>query len=218
MTKISVFLADDHPVVRDGLKHVLNTQSDLTVVGEAENGRDTLAQLDQQCPDIVIMDISMPNLNGIEATRQIHNICPDTRIIILSMHSSTKLVFRALQAGASGYLLKGSANNEIITAVRAVYVRQQYICEKILEQLPTKDIDQLKRLDLYDPLDVLSPREREVLQLVVEGKSSAEIAEQLYISVKTVETYRYRLMRKLNIDDLPTLVKFAVQHNLTSLE
>lgn len=218
MTKISLFLADDHPVVRNGLKLVLETQSDFIVVGEAEDGRDALAQLAQRCPDIVIMDISMPDLNGIEAARHIRDACPDTRIIMLSMHSSTKLVFRALQAGAHGYLLKGAANNEVIMAVRTVYSNRRYLSEKILGKLNTKDIDLLETLDKYDPLDVLSPREREVLQLVVEGKSSTEIAQRLYLSVKTVETYRHRLMRKLNINNVPGLVKFAIQQDLTSLE
>lgn len=218
MTKIKLLLADDHPVVRHGLKLILETQPDFTIVGEAENGRQALAQLRQQCPDIVMMDISMPDLNGIEATRYIRDACPNTGIIILSMHSATNLVSRALQAGAKGYILKGAPNDDIILAVRTVYNNRYYVTEKILEQFSSKDMERLKTLDDYDPLDTLSSREREVLQLVVEGQSSAEIAETLYLSIKTVETYRHRLMRKLNISDIPTLVKFAIRHGVTPLE
>jgi DNA-binding NarL/FixJ family response regulator len=218
MIKTRLLLVDDHSVVRKGLKGNLATQSDFTVVGEAKTGREALAHVAQQCPDIVIMDLNMPDLDGIGASQHIRDTCPNTGIIILSMHSSTTLVSKALQAGAKSYLLKGIASSEIITAVRAVLSNQCYLSKKILEQLSPPEIEQLKTLGRYDPLVGLSPREREVLQLVVEGQTSTEIAKALSLSSKTVETYRQRLMRKLNIEDIPNLVKFAIQQGLVPLE
>jgi RNA polymerase sigma factor (sigma-70 family) len=214
---ISIFLADDHPVVRAGLRLIIEAQPDLKVVGEVDNGWDAVQQADKQCADIVIMDIAMPQLNGVEATKQIRALCPTTEVIILSMHASAKHIFRALKAGAKGYLLKGSASNEVVEAIRTVKVGQRYLSQKISEEVRSElSRHSLDRIE--DPLDRLSSREREVLQLVVEGKSSPEIAVQLHLSVKTVETYRYRVMQKLNLTDLPSLVKFAIQHGLTSLE
>jgi DNA-binding NarL/FixJ family response regulator len=214
---ISIFLADDHPVVRAGLRLIIEAQPDLKVVGEVDNGWDAVQQADKQCADIVIMDISMPQLNGVEATKQIRTICPTTEVIILSMHASAKHIYRALKAGAKGYLLKGSASNEVVEAIRTVKVGQRYLSQKISEEVRS-ELTRHPLDSIEDPLDRLSSREREVLQLVVEGKSSPEIALQLHLSVKTVETYRYRVMQKLNISDLPSLVKFAIQHGLTSLE
>jgi DNA-binding NarL/FixJ family response regulator len=164
------------------------------------------------------MDINMPELNGIEATHQIMENCPSTRVVILSMFATQEHIFRALQAGARGYLLKESAGIEVVNAVREVMSGHRYLSQKISEDV----IDDYVRLRDQtideDPLSRLSPREREVLQLVVEGKSSAEIAEGLFLSPKTVETYRSRLMQKLEIHDIPGLVKFAIQHGLTTLE
>jgi RNA polymerase sigma factor (sigma-70 family) len=214
---ITIFLADDHPVVRAGLRLIIEAQPDFQVVGEVDNGGDAVRQAENQCVDIVIMDIAMPQLNGVEATKQIRAVCPVTEVIILSMHASAKHIFRALKAGAKGYLLKGSAGNEVVEAIRTVKVGQRYLSQKISEEVRSElSRHTLDRIE--DPLDRLSNREREVLQLVVEGKSSPEIAVQLHLSVKTVETYRYRVMQKLNISDLPSLVKFAIQHGLTSLE
>ena len=214
---ISIFLADDHPVVRAGLRLIIEAQPDLKVVGEVDNGWDAVQQVNKHGPDIVLMDIAMPQLNGVEATKQIRTLCPTTEVIILSMHTSAKHIFRALKAGAKGYLLKGSASNEVVEAIRAVKAGQRYLSQKISEEVRSELSRQpLDRIE--DPLDRLSSREREVLQLVVEGKSSPEIAGHLHLSVKTVETYRYRVMQKLNLSDLPSLVKFAIQHGLTSLE
>jgi DNA-binding NarL/FixJ family response regulator len=214
---ISIFLADDHPVVRAGLRLIIEAQPDLKVVGEVDNGSQAVQQVEKHCADIVIMDIAMPQLNGVEATKQIRTLCPTTEVIILSMHASAKHIFRALKAGAKGYLLKGSASNEVVEAIRAVKVGQRYLSQKISEEVRGElNRQSLDRIE--DPLDRLSSREREVLQLVVEGKSSPEIAGHLHLSVKTVETYRYRVMQKLNLTDLPSLVKFAIQHGLTSLE
>lgn len=216
--KVTVLLADDHPVVRDGLRLILNSYSDLEVVGEVDNGLDAVRLATAKCPDVVIMDITMPQLNGIEATRQILEACPTSQVIVLSMHASTRQVLWSLQAGATGYLLKGAASSEVVTAIRAVRSGQRYLSRKISEQIGEEELHQLKTQEVSNPLAALSPREREVLQLVVEGRSSSEIADLLFLSTKTIETYRYRLMQKLNINDLPGLVKFAIQNGLTPLE
>ncbi len=215
---ITIFLADDHAVVRDGLRFLLEAQADLKVVGDAPNGREAVHQVANLCPDIVIIDIAMPELNGIEATRQIHDICPNTRSIILSMYATDEHVLRALQAGAYGYILKESAGVEVINAVRTVYNGRRYLSQKISEKVIDSYIRQQHIGLVETPLARLSPREQEILQLVVEGKSSAEIAEILSLSPNTVDTYRSRLMQKLGINDLPGLVKFAIQHGLISLD
>ncbi len=215
---ITVFLADDHAVVRDGLRYMLEAQSDMEVVGDAANGRDAVRQVGKLCPDVVIVDIAMPELNGIAAAREISEVCPRSQVIILSMHSTTEHVFRALQAGARGYLLKESAGIEVVEAVRAVHAGRRYLSDKISEQLVDDYVQQRQASAAKSPLARLSPRERQVLQLVVEGRSSVEIAEMLFLSPKTVDTYRSRLMRKLGISDLPALVKFAIQHGLTPLQ
>ncbi|MFZ5818783.1 MAG: LuxR C-terminal-related transcriptional regulator, partial [Chloroflexota bacterium] len=162
-----------------------------------------------------VMDISMPELNGVEATRQIRAACPGTQVVILSIHSSAEHIFRALQAGALGYLLKESAGVEVVSAVRAVAEGKRYLSQKITETVLG---DYLRQKQEKSPLESLSEREREVLQLTVEGKSAAQVAETLSLSPKTVETYRSRLMQKLGVGDLPALVKFAIQHGLTPLE
>jgi DNA-binding NarL/FixJ family response regulator len=215
---ITVFLADDHAVVRDGLRVLLEAQPDIKVIGDAANGRETVRRVVQLCPDVVVMDIAMPELNGIEAAREIAQVCPSTQVIILSMHSTTEHVFQALQAGARGYLLKESAGIEVVNAVRAVHADHRYLSQKISDGLVDDYVRQRQAAEAKSPLARLSPREREVLQLVVEGKSSAEIAGILSLSLKTIETYRSRLMHKLGISDLPGLVKFAIQHGLTPLE
>jgi DNA-binding NarL/FixJ family response regulator len=215
---ITVFLADDHAVVRDGLRFLLEAEHDIKVVGDVANGRDAVRRVVQLCPDVAIIDIAMPELNGIEAARKIGQVCPSTQVIILSMHSTTEHVFQALQAGARGYLLKESAGIEVVNAVRAVHAERRYLSQKISDGLVDDYVRQRQAAEAKSPLARLSPREREVLQLVVEGKSSAEIAGILSLSLKTIETYRSRLMRKLGISDLPGLVKFAIQHGLTTLE
>ncbi|MEN6585319.1 MAG: response regulator transcription factor [Sulfuricella sp.] len=212
---ISVFLADDHTVVRDGLRVLLESQADISVVGVAANGREAVRQVMALHPDIVIMDISMPELNGIEATLQIHNTCPSSQILILTMHSTSEYIFRALQAGARAYLLKESSGVEVVSAIHAVHAGNRYLSQKISA---TMIDDYLRERHTISPLESLSQRERQVLQLIVEGQSSAEIAVVLFLSPKTVETYRSRMMRKLGIGDFPSLVKFAIQHGLTQLE
>lgn len=215
---INVFLADDHAVVRDGLKYLLEAQPDMNVIGDAGDGRETIRLVDKLCPDILIMDIAMPEINGIEATWEILQRCPSVQVIILSMHSTTEHIKRSVKAGARGFLLKESAGVEVVEAVREVHKGECYFSKKISNRMIGRIIWELCSDGGENQLDKLSPREIEVLQLVVEGKTSLEIAEILSLSPKTIQTYRSRLMNKLDIDDITGLVKFAIQHGLTSLE
>lgn len=215
---ITVLLADDHAVVRNGLQLLLDAHEDIEVVGGVGSGREAVRQVAELQPDVVIVDIAMPDLNGVAAAAQIRQICPHAQVIILSMHSTTEHVFRSLQAGARGYVLKESAGIEVVNAVRAVHTGRHYLSQKILERLIEDYVRRREAVEAETPLQRLSAREREVLQLVVEGKSSSEIAEILHLSPKTIETYRSRMMRKLGISDLPQLVKFAIQHRLIPLE
>ncbi|MFH1491224.1 MAG: response regulator transcription factor [Pseudomonadota bacterium] len=215
---IKVFLADDHEMVRDGLGLLLDKETDIIVVGKASDGRQAVRQVHELQPDAVVMDIAMPALNGIEATRQILEDSPHIGIVILSMHATSEHIFQALQAGARGYVLKESAGRELAEAVRAVCKGRRYMTPKIQELMMDDYVLQRQPASGRSPLERLTTREREILQLVVEGRTSAEIAETLFISRKTVETYRSRLTEKLGVKDVPGLVKFAIQHGLTSLE
>lgn len=216
-TQIRVIIADDHAMLRDALTHMLSGHPDIAVVGGAGNGREAVELVRQLQPDVAIIDISMPELNGIDAALQIAAIAPQTRVVILSMQGTSEHLYRSLQAGAHGYLLKGSAGQMLIEAVRAVHAGHRYFSEEMTQLLVEDFVQQRDRSPVASPLERLSAREREILQMVVEGKSSTEIAEVLSLSPKTVETYRSRLMAKLGIKDLPNLVKFAVQHGLTPL-
>jgi|RhiMetdeSRZDD1v2_1073273.scaffolds.fasta_scaffold00177_59 DNA-binding NarL/FixJ family response regulator len=211
---ISVFIADDHAIVREGLAALLAAQPDIRIAGSAGNGREALAAVLQARPAVLIMDIAMPEMNGIEATRQIHDALPQIHIVILSMHAGAEHVFQALEAGARGYVLKESAAKEICEAVRAVHLGRRYLSAKVAEVLA----ERVGRRAAVSPLESLSKREREILKLVADGCSSARIAEMLHLSPKTVDTYRSRLMEKLNLSDIAGLVKFAIQHGLTSLD
>ncbi|MEO8358070.1 MAG: response regulator transcription factor [Chloroflexota bacterium] len=211
---IKVILADDHPVVRDGLRFLLDAQKDIQVVGTAVNGLEAVELASRLCPDVAVMDISMPLLNGIEATQQILAACPHTHVMILSIHFTSVHIQRALQAGALGYLLKESAGEEVVDAIRTVYEGRRYLSRKIAESV----VDEYVRHSAGDVLEGLSPRERQVLQLIAEGKTSSDAAKLLYLSVKTVETYRSRLMQKLGLKDMASLVKFAIQNGIISLE
>lgn len=215
---IRVLLADDHAVVRDGLRMLLGAQSGLEIVGEAGDGREAVHEVVRLRPDVVVMDIAMPELNGIEATRMICEAENAPKVIILSMHFQTEYIFRALQAGAYGYLVKDSVGTELVDAIRTVSRGSRYLSEGISESVIEDYIRQRGVEKEEDPLFILSPREREVLQLVVEGKSTSEIAEIAALSPKTVETYRSRLMHKLEITNLPELVKFAIRYGLTTVD
>jgi DNA-binding NarL/FixJ family response regulator len=208
-----ILLIDDHAIVRDGLAFFLNAQPGFQVVGAASEGRQALTLCQQLHPAVVVMDISMPDLNGIEATRLIHQDSPEIAIIILSMHSSSEYIYRSFQAGAAGYVLKESAGSELVSAVAMVVAGNRYLSPVLFEQM--SEFQGL--LSLKSPLESLSSREVEVLHQVVQGRSSQEIANALLLSVKTVETYRSRLMQKLGVNDIPALVRFAILHGLTPL-
>ena len=215
---IKVFIADDHAIFRDGLRLLLENAGDIMVAGEAENGHDAVKEVKRLLPDIVIMDIAMTGLNGIEATHQIHESCPSIKVLILSMYSTSEHISRALKAGAVGYLVKESAGRELVDAIHAVHHGHHYLSQKITDTaiddyLFYKDVSEAKSL-----LEKLNQREREVLQMVVEGKTSIEIADLLFLSPKTIETYRSRIMQKLGINNIPGLVKFAIKHGITSVE
>jgi DNA-binding NarL/FixJ family response regulator len=210
---VSVMLADDHAVVRDGLRALLEGGNDLQVVAVAGNGREAVAEALRLRPDIVIMDIAMPELDGVEATRRIVEKSPETRVLILSMYLSAEHIYRALQAGAQGYVLKESAGEEVVDAIRALRAGKRYLSHRITE---TVIDDYLREGTNVSPLDSLSLRERDVLQLVVEGRTNAAIAQALSLSPKTVETYRARIMKKLKVRDTVELVKFSMRHGLIS--
>jgi len=211
---LTVFVADDHEVVRTGLASLLAGQPNIQVVGTAANGLQTVREVLKLRPDVVVMDISMPQMNGIEAARELRARLPDIKVIILSMHSSVEHVFHALEAGANGYVLKDSAAQDIIDAVRAVRAGRRYLSSKVAALMAEIEAHGAAR----SPLASLSRRERQILQMVAEGHTSAQIAATLHISPKTVDTYRSRLMQKLQIGDIAGLVKFAIQHGLTAPE
>ncbi len=215
---IKVIIVDDHAVIREGLEMLLQSDPDITVIATCSTGIDAVSEIRKRKPDVVVMDISMPDMDGIEATRHLAELKLSAKVIILSMHGSTEYVQRALQAGAVGYLLKQSAGMEVIKAVKAVGAGKRYLSEKIADIMFDHYVDRMKPAWQEQPLEKLSQRERDVLKLIVEGRSNQEIAEMLNISKKTAETYKVRIMRKLDIHDLPSLVKFAIQQGLTSIE
>jgi DNA-binding NarL/FixJ family response regulator len=214
--KISVLIADDHAVVRDGLRALLEANPEIVVVGDAAEGRQAISQVQSLHPDVVIMDISMPELDGIRATQQILELSPQVGVIILSMFGTPEHVHRALHAGARGYLLKESAGREVMDAVLTVYAGEFYLTQPITQTLIADYLKYRGLAQTDSPLERLSQREREILQLVLEGKTSAEIADFLFLSPKTVESYRSRMMHKLGVPDLLSLVKFAVEEGLLS--
>jgi DNA-binding NarL/FixJ family response regulator len=216
--KIRVLVADDHAIVREGLGTMLGNQPDMVVVGLAANGRDAIRMVDEYQPDVAIMDISMPELNGIDAISQMLPRHPSIKVIVLSIHETKPYVNRALKAGARGYLLKETAGLEVLEAVRAVYSGERYLSQRISDLLTDISFRSLDGSKEVSPLEQLSSRESEILQLVAEGKTSQEIGERLSISSKSVDTYRSRLMRKIGVKDVAGLVKFAIQHGVISLE
>ena len=208
-----VMVVDDHAVLRDGLKLLLNQSPGLRVTAEASSGTEALELLSKATVDVAIVDLSMPEMNGIELTQQIRTRWPDTQVVILSMHGSPEFVHRALRAGAVGYVLKESAASDLLEAVKAALAKVRYLSPALRENL----IDHMLGQNTLSPLERLSARERQVLQYLVEGHTSREIGEQLSLSPKSVETYRRRLMEKLGINDIPQLVRFAIEQGLTKI-
>jgi DNA-binding NarL/FixJ family response regulator len=212
--RTTVFVADDHAILRDGLATLLAAQPDMEVVGTAANGREAISEVIRLAPRVAIIDISMPELDGIEAARRILTANPNIHIMILSMHAGAQHVFHALEAGVRGYLLKESASREVIEAVRIVQAGRRYLSPRVAEIVAQGVTDRSG----VSPLSSLSQREREILKLVADGHSSAEIGTLLHLSPKTVDTYRSRMMQKLHVSDLAGVIKLAIQHGLTSLE
>ena len=209
--RITVFIADDHSLVRDGLRSLLSAHANIDVVGTASNGRDAVREVQRLQPNVVLMDISMPEMGGIEATRVLAERCPSTKVVMLSMHATIEHCHQAARAGASGYVLKESATEEVMHAIRAVHVGRRFLSAKIAENFQP-------RFDADSPIESLSRREREILQLVAEGHRSARIAKLICISRKSVDTYRCRLMQKLGMRGLCDMVKFAIRNGLTTVE
>ena len=216
MSKIRILLADDHTLIRAGLRMVVDAQDDLTVVGEASDGREAVAMAAKLSPQVAVMDIGMPNLNGIEACRQIREASPDTQVVMLSMHSDEGYVLRALKAGARAYLLKDSAEADLARAIRAAAAGKSFFSPAVGKVLLEDYMRKLERTGAEDSYELLTPREREILQLVAEGKSSKDIANLLDLSVYTVETHRARVMQKLNLRGIPELTLYAVRKGIIS--
>jgi len=214
MNKIKVFLAEDHPLVRKGIRSILDQEFNVEVIGEAENGREALTKIEQLLPDMVILDISMPILNGLEVTRQIKKRQPKIKIIILTMHTSEEYVFEIMQAGASGYVLKQSAPKELVIAIYEVNMGRLYFSTEISKNV----IDRLDEKKLIfsdkDMKPDLTEREREIIQLVAEGNTTRKIADILFISPKTVESHRTNLMNKLDIHSVADLTRYAIENRI----
>ena len=216
MKKLRILLADDHIVVRTGLRALLERQPNLEVVGESENGRETVELVASLGPDVVVMDVAMPVLNGIEATKTIVTQRPATAVVILSMHADESYVMRALKAGARGYLLKDSAAADLISAIQAVSQNKSFFSPKVSHILAEDYVRVLKQKGAVDSYDLLTSREREILQLLAEGKANKEVATALNISPYTVETHRRHILEKLNLHNPAELILYAVRKGIIS--
>jgi two-component system, NarL family, response regulator NreC len=212
--KIRVLLADDHTILRAGLRMMLNVQPDIEVVGEASDGRQALNEALLLKPDVVLMDITMPEMNGIEATRQIKRALDSTRVLILTMHENEEYLFQVLRAGASGYILKEAADTELISAIRIVYSGRFYMSPSAQTMMVGDYLLRVRSGEERDSYSALTEREREILKLVAEGLTNNQIAERLYISPKTVDTHRTHIMDKLNLHSRAELVKYAMRRGL----
>ena len=215
--KVRILLADDHQIMREGLKALLGRRTSIEVIAEAENGIQALSIARKERPDVIVMDIAMPDINGIEVTRQLKSELPDIKIIALSMHSDRRFVSEILKAGASAYVLKHAAFEDLEKAIKAVRIGRTFLSADILESVVNDYVSQLSSSE-YDAYRQLSDRERQVLQLLAEGNSTKEIAFKLHVSVKTIESHRQNIMNKLGIRTLAGLTKFAVREGLTSLD
>lgn len=214
---IKILLVDDHKIVRDGLRTLIESEPDMKVIAEAKNGREALKLIKNAVPDIIIMDITMPDINGIDATRAILEYAPTAKVIALSMHSDKRFVLGMLDAGASGYLMKDSAFDELARAIRSIVANQVYLSPKIAEIVVRRSLKG-SASDEKSAFTELTMREREVLQLLSEGLATKEIASHLNLSVKTIETHRSNIMNKVGINSMSELVKYALREGLTSLE
>ena len=218
MSRIKVLLAEDHTIVRKGIRSLLDADADIEVVGEAENGREAVEKTETLSPDIVVMDHTMPLLNGLEATRQIRQRFPDVNVLILTMHTNEEYIFQFLRAGASGYLVKQTAPNELVAAINAIHAGESFLSPAIHKTVIDEYLRQGAAVGKGDSLDTLTDREREVLQLLAEGFSNREIGEQLHISIKTVSVHRTNLMHKLDMHSVTELTKYAIRKGIIDLD
>jgi two-component system response regulator NreC len=216
--KIRIVLADDHTVLREGIRSLLEDQPDMQVVGEAEDGRAVVQLAAELQPDVILMDIAMPRLNGLEATRQIKKRFPEVKVLILTVHSDEEYIRQILRAGASGYLVKQAAPNELISAIEAIQRGESYLSPSVSKKVVQEYVQHAAGSTEEDSHERLTDREREVLQLIAEGNSTRDIAELLHMSVKTAETHRARLMRKLDIHSTAELTQYAIRKGVISLD
>jgi two-component system response regulator NreC len=218
MPKIKLLLAEDHTIVREGLQALLKQSEDIEVIGQAEDGQAAVRKTDELKPDVVLMDISMPILNGIEATRQIKKLYPKIKVLILSMHPNEEYIYAALNAGASGYILKQDAYPDLISAIEVVAGDKVFLSPSVSTKVVKDYLHNISALAAPDDLGKLTSRERQILQLVAEGKSNKEISAMFFISVKTVETHKANLKEKLGVRTTADLVKYAVRKGIVSSE
>ncbi|MCJ7457857.1 MAG: response regulator transcription factor [candidate division Zixibacteria bacterium] len=216
MSKIKILIADDHKILRQGIRSLLAPQPDFEVIGETADGPETLKETFKLKPDVVLMDIGMPNLNGFEATRQIKKKLPEVKVLVLTMYQDDEYVLQALQSGASGYVLKDVAVEELVTAIRAVNNEQYYLSPSISRTVIDAYLRKTEKGG-KEPSELLTAREREIVQLIAEGHTNKEIAAKLFISVKTVDAHRSHIMEKLDIHDMALLVKYAIRKGITDL-
>jgi two-component system, NarL family, response regulator NreC len=212
--RIRILLADDHTVVRDGLRSLLEREPDMEVVAEAADGRECIQLAARHAPQVAIIDVAMPVMNGIEAARRIETEAPETAVLMLSMHQDESYVLRALRAGAKGYLLKDSPRSDVLDAVRSVARGRSFVSRKISRMLQEEYVHQLNLRGLEDSYDLLTAREREILQLLAEGRTNKEVANLLNISVTTIETHRGHILQKLSLHSTPDLILYAVRKKI----
>ncbi len=215
MDKIKVLLVDDHAIMRDGIRALLSLNEDITIVGEASDGKEAIAKAEELKPDVVVMDIAMPGMDGLEATRRIKKILPDTKMLVLTQYDNREYILSAIKAGAAGYVPKRALGSELVSAVRSVYHGDSFLHPSAATALVE---DYRQQAKAADPYDELTPREREILKLIAEGHTSREIADSLYISLKTVTGHRTRLMEKLGLHNRTDLFKYAVRKGLVNLD
>jgi two-component system response regulator NreC len=217
MKKIKVVVADDHTILRQGIKALLDNQEEIEVVGEAKDGREAIKAIEALSPDVILMDIAMPGLNGLEATRRIKKKFPMTKVVVLTMHTNEEYIFQILNAGADGYLVKETAFQDLISAINSVHRGEAFMSPSISKKVMTDYIQRAQGEEKVG-FDTLTTREREILQLVAEGNSNKKIAAALFISPKTVETHRAHIMDKLNIHDRAGLIKYAIRKGMINLD
>jgi len=217
MENIKVLVADDHTILRQGIKALLDNQAGIEVIGEAKDGREALTLIERLLPDVILMDIGMPGLNGLEATRRIKKKFPEIKVLVLTMYTNEEYVFQILHAGANGYLVKETAFQDLISAIKAVYRDEAFMSPSISKKVINRYTQGVREAN-DTVCDILTTREREILQLIAEGSSSKKIAEALFISPKTVETHRTHIMDKLNIHNRTDLVKYAIRTGIVDID